>query len=235
MKKILALLLLLSLSLGCLFLFSCGKGGVSYVEIKVKDYGSIIVKVDSSIAPVTVENFLSLVNSGSYDGLTFHRIISNFMIQGGDPKANGTGSGPHTIQGEFAENGFKNTLSHKRGVISMSRANDPNSASCQFFICNADSTFLDGKYAAFGYVVEGMEVVDAITAELASRGDPTSGLVPRYLQPEFEYIKVLDDYTPASTPAGGALAGTSSQKARKNRHPARQVRRLCSLSVMEGR
>ena len=111
---------------------------------------------------MTTENFVSLAREGFYDGLTFHRIIKGFMIQGGDPDGNGTGGSEQTIQGEFSENGVENRLSHVRGTISMARSDDYNSASSQFFIVHEDSTFLDGSYAAFGYVTKGMEVVDAI-------------------------------------------------------------------------
>ena len=115
-------------------------------------------------APITVENFEKLVSEGFYDGLTFHRIIKGFMIQGGDPKGNGTGDSKVKIPGEFKSNGWDNPISHKRGVISMARAQNPNSASCQFFIVHEDSEFLDGDYAAFGHVTEGMDVVDAIAS-----------------------------------------------------------------------
>ena len=138
-------------------------------RIDVKDYGTITVELDQSVAPVTCANFVELANSGFYDGLTFHRIEPGFVIQGGDPNGNGTGGSEHDIVGEFAENGYKNDLSHVRGTISMARANDPNSASSQFFIMHQDNTGLDGKYAAFGTVTDGMDVVDAI-CEDASNG-----------------------------------------------------------------
>ena len=112
-----------------------------------------------------MNNFISLIQKGFYDGLTFHRIIEGFMIQGGDPDGNGTGGSEQTIKGEFRENGVENSLSHTRGAISMARSNDYDSASSQFFIVHEDSTFLDGSYAAYGYVTEGMEVVDAICAD----------------------------------------------------------------------
>ena len=132
------------------------------VAIEVQDYGTITVELDRTAAPATVENFLSLVDAGFYDGLTFHRIIAGFMIQGGDPLGNGTGGADKTIPGEFRSNGFDNPISHERGVISMARAMDPNSASSQFFIMHQDGEYLDGEYAAFGHVTEGMEVVDQI-------------------------------------------------------------------------
>lgn len=135
------------------------------IKIDVKGFGSMLLELDPEAAPKTVENFENLVKEGFYDGLTFHRIIKGFMIQGGDPKGNGTGDSKVKIPGEFASNGWdQNKISHKRGVISMARTAYPNSASCQFFIVHEDSTFLDGDYAAFGHVVEGIEVVDAITA-----------------------------------------------------------------------
>ncbi len=134
-----------------------------YADIEVKDYGTITVKLDQSAAPKTVSNFISLAQSGFYDGLTFHRIMEGFMIQGGDPNGDSTGNAGKTVEGEFAENGFDNPISHVRGVISMARAEAYNSASCQFFIVHEDSTeSLDGKYAAFGHVISGMEVVDEI-------------------------------------------------------------------------
>ena len=134
-----------------------------YADIDIKGYGMITVQLDQSAAPKTVGNFISLAQSGFYDGLTFHRIIEGFMMQGGDPEGNGTGGAEKTVVGEFSANGHNNPISHKRGVISMARANDPNSASSQFFIVHQDSEdSLDGKYAAFGHVISGMEVVDKI-------------------------------------------------------------------------
>ncbi len=136
-----------------------------YVKMTVKDHGEIILKLDAKTAPITVNNFMNLVNDGFYDGLTFHRIMENFMIQGGDPEGTGGGGSKKTIKGEFSANGVTNNISHKRGVISMARSNAYDSASSQFFICNADSPHLDGNYAAFGYVISGMDVVDSITTE----------------------------------------------------------------------
>lgn len=133
--------------------------------IEIEGYGAITLALDADAAPVTTENFVSLAREGFYDGLTFHRIIEGFMMQGGDPNGDGTGGSGQTIKGEFRENGVENSLSHTRGAISMARSNDCDSASSQFFIVHEDSTFLDGSYAAFGYVTEGMEVVDAICAE----------------------------------------------------------------------
>ena len=132
------------------------------IEIKMKNGGIIKLELYPDKAPKTVANFEKLVNEKFYDGLTFHRVIKGFMIQGGDPLGNGMGGSEENIPGEFAANGFENPIRHERGVISMARSNDPNSASSQFFIMHADGFFLDGNYAAFGKVVEGMDVVDAI-------------------------------------------------------------------------
>ena len=128
--------------------------GKHHAKIKVKDYGTIEVELDGDTAPITVANFIKLVNEKFYDGLTFHRIMSGFMIQGGDPLGNGTGGSDETIKGEFSSNGVENNISHKRGVISMARSSDPDSASSQFFIMHQDSTYLDGEYAAFGKVTK---------------------------------------------------------------------------------
>lgn len=132
------------------------------VKIVMENGKSIVVKVDNEEAPITVANFKKLVSEGFYDGLIFHRVIKGFMIQGGDPTGTGCGGSDKEIKGEFRANGVKNSLSHLRGVISMARAQNPNSASSQFFICHEDATFLDGQYASFGKVVEGIEVVDEI-------------------------------------------------------------------------
>ena len=136
--------------------------GTHHAQITIKDYGTINVELYADIAPITVANFAKLVNEGFYNGLTFHRIISGFMIQGGDPNGNGTGGSDENIKGEFAQNGFKNTLKHSRGVLSMARSMMPDSAGSQFFIMHEDAPHLDGSYAAFGKVLEGMEVVDYI-------------------------------------------------------------------------
>jgi peptidyl-prolyl cis-trans isomerase B (cyclophilin B) len=134
------------------------------IEITMVDGGVITLELDPAAAPITVANFLKLVDDKYYDGLTFHRIIPGFMIQGGCPLGTGTGGSDKKIKGEFSANGHENPISHKRGVISMARSQDMNSASCQFFITNADSAFLDGNYAAFGIVTSGMDVVDEISA-----------------------------------------------------------------------
>ena len=132
------------------------------IILTIKDYGDIKIELDRDNAPISCNNFAYLVGTGFYNGLTFHRIIRHFMIQGGDPSGNGTGGPGYSIKGEFAANGVQNTLKHARGVISMARSMMPNSAGSQFFICDTDDFFLDGNYAAFGKVVEGMGVVDKI-------------------------------------------------------------------------
>ena len=134
------------------------------VKIEMENGDSMVIRLYPEVAPITVANFKELVSENYYAGIIFHRVIAGFMIQGGDPTGTGMGGSDKTIKGEFRSNGVKNELSHKRGVISMARTNIPDSASSQFFICHADSTFLDGNYAAFGEVVEGIETVDAIAA-----------------------------------------------------------------------
>ena len=149
-------------------LSGCGKKsgvGIHHAEIDIKDYGVISVELDGDTAPITVQNFMDLANSGFYDNLTFHRIISGFMIQGGDPDGNGTGGSDKNIKGEFKSNGVENDISHVRGVISMARSMDNDSASSQFFIMHQDGTYLDGQYAAFGHVTSGIEIVDQICAD----------------------------------------------------------------------
>ena len=141
------------------------------VTIEMENGGVIKAELYPEIAPNTVNNFISLVNKGFYDGIIFHRVIPGFMIQGGDPQGIGIGGPGYSIRGEFAANGVKNDLSHKRGVLSMARAQDPNSAGSQFFIMHADGDFLDGQYAAFGQVTDGMDVVDRIAATKTDRRD----------------------------------------------------------------
>ncbi len=141
------------------------------IILHIKDYGDIQLELDHQSAPITCQNFEELVKSGFYDGLTFHRIIKGFMIQGGDPEGTGCGGSGKNIKGEFKVNGVNNTISHKRGVISMARSQLFNSASSQFFICDANDEFLDGQYAAFGHVVQGMEVVDKIASTKTDRND----------------------------------------------------------------
>ena len=245
MRRIISLILAASLILGCVMtLTSCseqmGTGAceyletrdiegrdIKYVEMCITGYGKMVILLDATTAPETVANFISLVERGFYDGLTFHRVIINFMIQGGDPNCNGTGGQTDengnriNIKGEFASNGHPNDISHLKGVISMARGGSANSASSQFFICNADSTdSLDGKYAAFGYVVQGISVVEKITEEVfpktayadyygSNEIDFYYGtykhVVWQYLgngaverkadQPVIKYIKVLDSWS----------------------------------------
>jgi len=192
MKKLTAFLL-------CIIMIasfaSCGKEeGLkedSYtVEIEVENYGVITVALDAKTAPITVENFLNLVNSDFYDGLTFHRIIDGFMIQGGDPKGNGTGGSDQKIKGEFSANGVKNDISHVRGVISMARSKQYNSASSQFFIMHQDDPRLDGQYAAFGKVTSGMEIVDAICKNTPVIDN--NGSVSTNNQPVIKEIRVVE-------------------------------------------
>ena len=230
MKKILALLLALALISSVLV--SCGgeKMGVGacdyleerstegrdvkYVEMCVKGYGKMVILLDATTAPITVANFISLVEDGFYDGLTFHRIMENFMIQGGDPEGTGRGGSDKEIKGEFKANGHDNDISHKYGVISMARSGGDesnnygyDSASSQFFICNADATGLDGQYAAFGYVVEGLSVVDDITKGTIDKVQKLytgqeylswlyygNGAIDASIQPKIKYIKVLDSW-----------------------------------------
>lgn len=183
--------LLLALLLTVCALTSCSKDEnlskvkisdttTNYVAIQVENYGTIVIELYPDVAPITVTNFQKLVSEDFYDGLIFHRVIKNFMIQGGDPEGTGSGGSDENIKGEFSDNGFENNLSHKRGVVSMARQghSDPSidsqfhdSASSQFFICHADSPHLDGEYAAFGKVIYGMEVVDSIASVRTNAND----------------------------------------------------------------
>ena len=168
---------------------------VTYIEIKVEDYDTpIVVLLDKSVAPKTVKNFVSLVEKGFYDGLTFHRIIKDFMIQGGDDSHLPQEEQAATIPGEFLSNGFWNDLEHKRGVISMARASDPDSASSGFFICDADSPHLDGEYASFGYVLSGLKTVDKIVRRSVPFTGNNGQIANKSKQPVIEYIKILEDY-----------------------------------------
>ena len=164
--------------------------GLHHVTIDVQDYGTISLELDADTAPISVTNFINLANEGFYDGLTFHRIISGFMIQGGDPNGNGTGGSEKTIKGEFSANGVENDISHVRGVISMARANDPDSGSSQFFIVHEDSTLLDGQYAAFGHVTDGLDVVDAICEAVPVQDN--NGTVAAADQPVITAVTVVD-------------------------------------------
>lgn len=200
MKKLLVLLVI-----GVLFMTGCSmkdlfirenkkveylKGKIN-VEMNVKDYGVIKLELDADTAPITVTNFVNLVKEGFYDGLTFHRIVANFMIQGGDPEHNGLGGSDKNIKGEFKSNGIENNISHTRGVISMARGPyDNDSASSQFFIVHQDSTFLDGDYAAFGHVIEGIEIVDKIVANVNPTEEDIE--IPYENQPVITSIKVIE-------------------------------------------
>ena len=164
--------------------------GKHHIKINMKDYGTIEVELDADQAPITVTNFVNLAKDGFYDGLTFHRIIEGFMMQGGDPRGNGTGGSGQDIKGEFSDNGVENTLSHTRGAISMARSTLPDSASSQFFIMHQDGTALDGQYACFGYVTSGMEIVDEICENAVVIDD--NGTVPSENQPVIESVEVVD-------------------------------------------
>ncbi len=199
MKKGFAFFLIAVLCLA--LLASCGKkepeataspypSGRHYAELVIRDYGTIYLELDADTAPISVTNFLNLANSGFYDGLTFHRIMEGFMIQGGDPEGNGTGGSDENIKGEFKANGVENPLSHTRGALSMARSPyDNNSASSQFFIVHQDSTFLDGNYACFGYVTEGMEVVDAIAKD--AKPTDNNGTIPKEEQPVISSVTIV--------------------------------------------
>ena len=195
MKKYIKLLILL----GIIIFFVVGLAwpgndkllsGKHNIEISIKDYGKMELELDANTAPITVTNFISLIEDKFYDGLTMHRIIDGFMIQGGDPLGDGTGGSSNKIKGEFSSNGVENNISHVRGVISMARSNDMDSASSQFFIVHQDSSHLDGNYAAFGKVTSGIEVVDKIVESVSKLGD-NNGLIPKEKQPIIEYIKVI--------------------------------------------
>ena len=164
--------------------------GIHHVVIEVEDYGTIEVALNANAAPITTANFCHLVEQGFYDGLTFHRVIEGFMIQGGDPLGNGTGGSSQNIVGEFSANGIENNIPHVRGTISMARANDPNSASSQFFIMHQDYPSLNGNYAAFGTVTSGMEVVDAIAENTPVEDD--NGTVAPENQPRITSITLID-------------------------------------------
>ena len=209
MKKILALILALALTFTTLLFSSCNQIGqekygeafvaktglntknhvLHNVEITVQDYGIITLTLDETIAPITVTNFINLAKSGFYDGLTFHRIIDGFMMQGGDPKGDGTGGSTQKITGEFSANGIQNAIPHVRGVISMARSSAMNSASSQFFIMHKDYSGLNGQYAAFGWVTSGMEFVDEICENTPVTDN--NGTVPKKSQPVIKSVRVV--------------------------------------------
>jgi len=190
MKRILALCLTLLMAM-CLF--GCNKPidpeAVYYADIVIENYGTVTVQLDQSAAPITVENFVKLARDGFYDGLTFHRIIEGFMMQGGAPKNNNYTVKP--IKGEFSINGVENQLKHTRGAISMARTDAPNSATSQFFIVHETSPHLDGKYACFGYVVKGIEIVDAICEGVQNSG--SNGAVAAADQPVIKTITIREE------------------------------------------
>ena len=182
MKKICLSLMLAALMLAGIVLTGCSGnkessgdigelGETVMVQIEMENGGIIKLELYPDAAPITVENFVKLAKNGFYNGLIFHRVIKDFMIQGGDPEGTGMGGAKDKIKGEFAVNGWQNPITHKRGVISMARSRAYDSASSQFFICHADSTDLDGQYAAFGMVTEGMEVVDEIAGVATDKND----------------------------------------------------------------
>ncbi len=166
------------------------KTGKHHTKIEIKDYGVMELELDADIAPITVANFAKLVNEGFYNGLTFHRIIDGFMIQGGDPEGTGMGGSNENIKGEFLANGVKNKISHVRGTISMARSSAYNSASSQFFIVHKDSEFLDGQYAGFGKVTKGIEIVDKICEN--TKVEDNNGTVLKQNQPIIKNIKMID-------------------------------------------
>ena len=200
--------LLLSITLLCI-LFSmtaCGQkassnsssddtqnqlSGKHHVAIEVNNYGTIEAELDADTAPITVTNFINLANSGCYNGLTFHRVIDGFMIQGGDPNGDGTGGSSEKIKGEFKSNGVPNNISHVRGTISMARSSANNSASSQFFIMQKDTTSLDGQYAAFGTVTSGMDIVDKICKDCTDTNQ-NGVITDKSKQPVISTVMVVD-------------------------------------------
>ena len=162
-----------------------------HCQIEIADYGTITLELNATAAPITVNNFIKLANEGFYNGLTFHRIMAGFMMQGGDPNGNGTGGSGETIKGEFSANGVENPLRHTRGAISMGRTSfDMDSASSQFFIVHQTSPHLDGQYACFGYVTDGMDVVDAVCE--AAQPIDNNGTIPADQQPVIESVVITD-------------------------------------------
>ncbi len=164
--------------------------GIHHAEIEIDGYGTVSLELDGDTAPITVQNFMDLANEGFYDGLTFHRIIDGFMIQGGDPNGDGTGGSGKNITGEFASNGYENDIAHVKGVISMARSQDPDSASSQFFIMVEDAPHLDGEYAAFGHVTSGQDIVDKIASDAEPLDD--NGTIAAEDQPVIKTVKIID-------------------------------------------
>ena len=191
MKKAVSIVMSAVLILLCFA--SCGSKGMKgthHAEMVIKNYGTVKIELYGDQAPLTVENFVNLCNKGFYDGLTFHRYVKDFVLQGGDPEGTGLGGCESSVKGEFSANGVKNTIKQKKGVISMARNQfDFNSASSQFFIClkNSCSDDLDGQYAAFGKITEGMDIIDKLCADLTE-----SDCLPKDQQPVIETIKVID-------------------------------------------
>lgn len=204
MKKRYVLLSTIILCLG-IIINGCGKkaptnsssqssellSGKHHISIEVSNYGTIKAELDADTAPITVTNFINLANSGFYDGLTFHRVIDGFMIQGGDPEGNGTGGSSEKIKGEFSNNGIDNNISHTRGTISMARSSAYNSASSQFFIMQKDTTSLDGQYAAFGTVTDGMDIVDKICKDCTDTNQ-NGVITDKSKQPVITKVNVID-------------------------------------------
>ena len=204
MKKRYVLLSTIILCLG-IIMNGCGKkaptdsssqssellSGKHHISIEVSNYGTIKAELDADAAPITVTNFINLANSGFYDGLTFHRVIDGFMIQGGDPEGNGTGGSTEKIKGEFSNNGIDNNISHTRGTISMARSSAYNSASSQFFIMHKDTTCLDGQYAAFGTVNDAMDIVDKIYKDCTDTNQ-NGVITDKSKQPVITKISVID-------------------------------------------
>ena len=192
MKKMLKIVFALSLVFVMTFSFAACSDKENYTAvIDIENYGKITLILDADAAPKTVDNFVKLAKSGFYDGLTFHRIMEGFMMQGGDPEGTGMGGSDENIVGEFSANGYENSISHIRGTVSMARNGyDYNSASSQFFIVHKDSTFLDGQYAAFGRVTDGMDVVDKVCEDAKPTDD--NGTIPASEQPVIKSITIVE-------------------------------------------
>ena len=192
MKKMIKIVFAVSLVFVMTFSFAACSDKENYTAvIDVENYGKITLTLDADAAPKTVDNFVKLAKSGFYDGLTFHRIMEGFMMQGGDPEGTGMGGSDETIIGEFSANGYENSISHIRGTVSMARNGyDYNSASSQFFIVHKDSTFLDGQYAAFGRVTDGMDVVDKVCEDAKPTDD--NGTIPASEQPVIKSITIVE-------------------------------------------